>query len=54
VVDCARELAPEGLLVNAPRPQLLRLMPALNIESDAIDRMVELLDQALTAVLTKP
>jgi acetylornithine/N-succinyldiaminopimelate aminotransferase len=51
VVDCARELAPEGLLVNAPRPQLLRLMPALNIESDAIDRMVELLDQALTAVL---
>jgi acetylornithine/N-succinyldiaminopimelate aminotransferase len=53
VVDCARELGPEGLLVNAPRPQLLRLMPALNIESDAIDRMVELLDQALSAVLPK-
>jgi acetylornithine/N-succinyldiaminopimelate aminotransferase len=47
VVDCARELEPEGLLLNAPRPHLLRLMPALNIEFDAIDRMIELLDRAL-------
>jgi acetylornithine/N-succinyldiaminopimelate aminotransferase len=51
VVDCARDLAPDGLLLNAPRAQLLRLMPALNIESDAIDRMVDLLDAALTATL---
>ncbi len=49
VVDCARELAPEGLLLNAPQPHLLRLMPALNIEFDAIDRMLELLDRALRA-----
>jgi len=53
VVDCARDLAPEGLLVNAPRPHLLRLMPALNIESDAIDRMVELLDGVLTTTLNQ-
>jgi acetylornithine/N-succinyldiaminopimelate aminotransferase len=51
VVDAARDLAPEGLLLNAPRPHLLRLMPALNIEFDAINRMTELLDQALAKTL---
>ena len=51
VVDAARDLAPEGLLLNSPRPQLLRLMPALNIDFDAINRMTELLDAALTAAL---
>jgi acetylornithine/N-succinyldiaminopimelate aminotransferase len=53
VVDAARDLAPEGLLLNAPRPQLLRLMPALNVDFGAINRMIELLDAALTAVLSK-
>jgi acetylornithine/N-succinyldiaminopimelate aminotransferase len=47
VVDSARDLQPEGLLLNAPRPHLLRLMPALDIGLDEIDRMIELLDQAL-------
>jgi acetylornithine/N-succinyldiaminopimelate aminotransferase len=51
VVDAARDLSPEGLLLNSPRPQLLRLMPALNVEFDAINRMIELLDAALTSVL---
>ena len=51
VVDAARDLSPEGLLLNAPRPQLLRLMPALNVDLDAINRMAELLDQALAAVI---
>ena len=52
VVDAARELVPEGLLLNAPRPHLLRLMPALNVEFEAIHRMGELLDRSLTAALT--
>jgi acetylornithine/N-succinyldiaminopimelate aminotransferase len=47
VVQTARELQPEGLLLNAPRPHLLRFMPALNVGFDEIDRMIELLDMAL-------
>ncbi|HEX5125553.1 MAG TPA: acetylornithine transaminase, partial [Rhodocyclaceae bacterium] len=30
IVNAARELSPTGLLLNAPRPNLLRFMPALN------------------------
>ena len=51
VVDAARELMPEGLLLNAPRPNLLRLMPALNVEFEVIHRMGELLDRALATAL---
>jgi len=47
VVNAARNLAPTGLLVNAPRPNLLRLMPALNITEAEIDQGLELLGQAL-------
>jgi acetylornithine/N-succinyldiaminopimelate aminotransferase len=52
VVDAARDLSPEGLLLNAPRPHLLRLMPALNIDFDAINRMIELLDATLAMALS--
>jgi acetylornithine/N-succinyldiaminopimelate aminotransferase len=38
-----------GLLVNAPRPQLLRLMPSLRVSAAEIDEMAELLEQALSA-----
>lgn len=41
VVEAARNLAPEGLLLNAPRPHLLRFMPALNVTREEIDRMIE-------------
>ena len=47
VVDAARDLQPEGLLLNAPRPHLLRLMPALNVRFEDIHRMIELLELAL-------
>jgi acetylornithine/N-succinyldiaminopimelate aminotransferase len=47
VVDAARDLEPEGLLLNSPRPHLLRFMPALNVEFDEIDRMAEQLDVVL-------
>ncbi|HEX7156615.1 MAG TPA: acetylornithine transaminase [Burkholderiaceae bacterium] len=50
VVDAARALEPEGLLVNSPRPSLLRLMPALNVTEAEIDRMVEMLERALAVV----
>jgi acetylornithine/N-succinyldiaminopimelate aminotransferase len=32
-----------GLLLNAPRPNVLRFMPALNVSDDEIDQMVEML-----------
>jgi acetylornithine/N-succinyldiaminopimelate aminotransferase len=36
-----------GLLINAPRPNAIRLMPALNIDRDAIDDMAVSLSRAL-------
>ncbi|HYD81265.1 MAG TPA: acetylornithine transaminase [Paucimonas sp.] len=47
VVDAARELEPEGLLLNSPRPDLLRFMPALNVTREEIDRMCTMLSQIL-------
>jgi acetylornithine/N-succinyldiaminopimelate aminotransferase len=44
IVVRAREL---GLLVNAPRPDCLRLMPALNVTNDEIAQMLELLGKAI-------
>ncbi|HEY4374525.1 MAG TPA: acetylornithine transaminase [Burkholderiales bacterium] len=37
VVNIARE---NGLLLNSPRPPLLRFMPALNVTKDEIDEMI--------------
>jgi len=48
LVEAARELQPEGLLLNSPRPHLLRFMPALNVPFDDIDRMVEQLGGLLS------
>jgi acetylornithine/N-succinyldiaminopimelate aminotransferase len=44
LVEHARE---RGLLLNAPRPQLLRFMPALNVGQSEIERMLEMLDDLL-------
>lgn len=43
IVEEAREMAPEGLLLNAPRPGLLRFMPALNVTRAEIDQMIGML-----------
>lgn len=43
LVERARQLNPEGLLLNSPRPNLLRFMPALNIERRELDQMIEML-----------
>jgi acetylornithine/N-succinyldiaminopimelate aminotransferase len=44
VVDAALE---RGLLINAPRPDTLRFMPALTVTHDEIDRMLALLEPGL-------
>jgi acetylornithine/N-succinyldiaminopimelate aminotransferase len=46
-VEAARELAPEGLLLNAPRPDVLRFMPALNVLPSDVERMLLQLDGLL-------
>ena len=48
IVEAARDLAPLGLLLNAPRPDLLRFMPALNVTHAEIDQMIAMLSQVLT------
>jgi acetylornithine/N-succinyldiaminopimelate aminotransferase len=39
-----------GLLLNSPRPDTLRFMPALNVARDEIDRMIEGARIAIEAV----
>ena len=39
-----------GLLLNAPRPDVIRLMPALTVSRDEIDRMCDGLALAIRAV----
>ena len=47
VVEAARNLEPVGLLLNSPRPNLLRFMPALNVSIAELDQMLEMLDGVL-------
>lgn len=54
-LDIERDIAPQvverardaGLLLNAPRPHLLRFMPALNVARQEIDAMIAILDAVL-------
>ena len=47
IVESARALEPEGLLLNAPRPDVLRFMPALNVTAGEIERLLATLDELL-------
>jgi acetylornithine/N-succinyldiaminopimelate aminotransferase len=47
LVELARERNPEGLLINSPRPNLLRFMPALNVSDDEIRQMCSMLRELL-------
>lgn len=47
LVEAARNHAPFGLLINSPRPDLLRFMPALNVRHEEIDQMIAVLDELL-------
>jgi len=40
-----------GLLINAPRPDTLRFMPALNVSTDEIDQMLATLDACCRDVI---
>lgn len=42
----------QGLLINSPKPDLLRLMPALTVSDSEIDEATTLLDRALEETLT--
>ncbi len=43
--------AENGLLVNAPRPHLLRFMPALNVSASEVEQALSILDTTLGEVL---
>ena len=57
-LDLKRNIAPaaaaaaleRGVLINAPRPDSLRFMPALNVTHDEIDQMIGVLDAVLGKV----
>ncbi len=50
IVKNAMEASPEGLLLNAPRPNLLRFMPALNVSEDEMAMMLTKLGESIKAV----
>jgi len=50
LVELARDRSPEGLLINSPRPNLLRFMPALNIADQQIIQMCNMLRELLQQV----
>lgn len=58
-LDLGRDIAPEvaslamerGLLLNAPRPDTLRFMPALTVTKAEVRQMVAILDGVLATVL---
>jgi acetylornithine/N-succinyldiaminopimelate aminotransferase len=50
IVEIARDMQPVGMLLNSPRPDLLRFMPALNVTTDEIDQMIAMLSDVLDKV----
>ena len=50
IVDKARDMQPDGLLLNAARPNLLRFMPALNVTNEEIDQMMAMLRSILDSL----
>jgi acetylornithine/N-succinyldiaminopimelate aminotransferase len=50
LADALRDRAGHGMLVNAVRPDRLRLMPALNASDDELSLALALLDEAMRAL----
>lgn len=50
LVEAGRAMEPVGVLLNSPRPDLLRFMPALNVSLAEIDQMIQMLDQLLSQI----
>jgi acetylornithine/N-succinyldiaminopimelate aminotransferase len=51
IVEIARDMTPTGLLLNSPRPDLLRFMPALNVTHNEIDQMIQMLSTVLDQLM---
>lgn len=51
LVELGRDRTPDGLLLNSPRPNLLRFMPALNVSDDEIRLMCSILRELLKQVV---
>ena len=47
IVEAARNRSPEGLLLNAPRSNILRFMPALNISQEELALSLQWLDELI-------
>lgn len=50
IVEKARQLRPDGLLLNSARPNSLRFMPALNVTNEEIDQMMAMLRAVLDSL----
>lgn len=50
IVEAARKREPEGLLLNAPRNNLIRFMPALNVSKEDLDFCLQCLDELIAQV----
>lgn len=50
IVQAAMQATPEGMLLNSPRPNLLRFMPALTVTEDEMALMLTRLDDAIAKV----
>ena len=50
LVEAGRAMEPVGVLLNSPRPDLLRFMPALNVSIAEIDQMIAMLDELLRQI----
>lgn len=50
IVEVARDMEPIGLLLNSPRPNLLRFMPALTVTTEEIDQMIDMLSEILSSM----
>ncbi|MFZ6749535.1 acetylornithine transaminase [Undibacterium sp. Ren11W] len=53
LVEAGRDMQPFGVLLNSPRPDLLRFMPALNVSIEELDLMLGMLDSLLTQIMTQ-
>lgn len=53
IVLAARNREPHGMLLNAPRPELLRFMPALNVTADELDLALSELDSIIAEVRSR-
>jgi len=50
IVQTAMDASPDGMLLNSPRPNLLRFMPALNISQEDVAWMLARLDETIAKV----